>query len=55
MGTASGDVDNDGDADLYVTGYGGTVLYRNNGNGTFAATTEAAASAYGSRIQRTST
>jgi len=42
MGAAAGDVDNDGDADLYVTGYGATVLYRNNGNGTFTATTEAA-------------
>jgi hypothetical protein len=41
MGAAVGDIDNDGDADLYVTGYGGTVLYRNNGKGTFAATREA--------------
>jgi hypothetical protein len=36
MGAAVGDYDNDGFADLYVTGYGGNTLYRNNGNRTFA-------------------
>ena len=41
MGAAVGDIDNDGDADLYVTGYGGSVLYRNDG-GVFTATAEAA-------------
>jgi hypothetical protein len=35
MGVAVGDFDNDGFEDLYVTGYGGNTLYRNNGNGTF--------------------
>lgn len=35
MGVASGDFDNDGFVDIYVTGYGGNTLYRNNGNGTF--------------------
>jgi hypothetical protein len=35
MGCAAGDVDNDGDADLYVTNFGPNVLYRNNGDGTF--------------------
>ena len=35
MGTAVGDYDNDGFADLYVTGYGGNTLYHNEGNGTF--------------------
>lgn len=35
MGAATGDYDNDGDADLYVTNFGSNVLYRNNGNGTF--------------------
>lgn len=29
MGTAVGDYDNDGDADLYVTGYGRNFLFRN--------------------------
>ena len=36
MGVAVGDYDNDGNADLYVTGLGGNVLYHNNGNGTFS-------------------
>jgi hypothetical protein len=35
MGAATGDYDNDGDPDLYVTGFGSNVLYRNNGDGTF--------------------
>jgi hypothetical protein len=35
FGAAAGDYDNDGDADLYVTGYGRNTLYRNNGDGTF--------------------
>jgi enediyne biosynthesis protein E4 len=35
MGLAVGDYDNDGDADIYVSGYGANKLYRNNGDGTF--------------------
>lgn len=35
MGAATGDYDNDGHADLFVTAYGKPALYRNNGNGTF--------------------
>ncbi len=35
-GVAVGDYDNDGDLDLYVTGYNANILYHNNGNGTFA-------------------
>jgi len=35
MGVAAGDVDNDGDVDLYVTCYGPDVLLRNRGDGTF--------------------
>lgn len=42
FGAAVGDVDNDGDADLYVTGYGGNTLYRNGGDGTFTDVTAAA-------------
>lgn len=35
MGVAVGDVDNDGDLDVYVTNYGPDALYQNNGDGTF--------------------
>ena len=42
MGVAVGDYDNDGFEDLYVTGFGGNILYHNNGNGTFTDVTEKA-------------
>ena len=42
MGVAVGDYDNDGYEDLYVTGYGGNILYHNNGNGTFTDVTDKA-------------
>jgi len=42
MGVATGDYDNDGYADLFVTGYGGTILYRNMGGRAFEDRTEAA-------------
>jgi len=42
MGAATGDYDNDGDVDLYVTNFGSNVLYRNNGNGTFTDVTREA-------------
>ena len=35
MGVAAGDFNNDGYPDLFVTAYGRSILYRNNGNGTF--------------------
>ncbi len=35
MGAAVGDIDNDGDLDLYLTRYGDDRLYRNNGQGEF--------------------
>ena len=41
MGLAVGDIDNDGDPDLYVTNFGDNVLYRNDGNGSFTDITEA--------------
>ena len=40
MGVAAGDFDNDGNVDLYVTGYGANNLYRNNGDGTFTDVTK---------------
>jgi hypothetical protein len=42
MGCAVGDYDNDGDDDLFVTGFHQTVLYRNRGDGTFEDVTAAA-------------
>jgi hypothetical protein len=38
VGCAVGDVDNDGDSDLYVTRLGPNAFFRNNGDGTFAET-----------------
>ena len=42
MAAAAGDIDNDGDVDLYVANFGQDTLYRNNGDGTFTDITEAA-------------
>ena len=42
MAAAAGDIDNDGDPDLYVANFGSDVLYQNNGDGTFTDMTEAA-------------
>jgi len=42
MGCTAGDIDGDGDLDLMVTNFGPDVLYRNNGDGTFADVTAAA-------------
>jgi enediyne biosynthesis protein E4 len=36
MGAAVGDYDNDGNLDLFVTGFGSASLFHNNGDGTFA-------------------
>ena len=42
MGVAVADFDNDGNLDLYVTGYGGNALYHNKGNCTFNDVTDKA-------------
>jgi enediyne biosynthesis protein E4 len=42
MGAATGDYDNDGFMDLYVTTFGHNVLYHNNRDGTFADVTSEA-------------
>ena len=40
MGVATGDFNNDGFIDLYVTGYNKNYLYQNNGTGTFSDVTQ---------------
>ncbi|MEE2778441.1 MAG: CRTAC1 family protein [Acidobacteriota bacterium] len=42
MGTAVGDIDNDGDLDLFVSNWGRDSLYRNQGDGTFRDVTDRA-------------
>lgn len=42
MGVAVGDVDNDGDPDLFVTNFGADVFYRNDGAGRFTDVTSLA-------------
>jgi hypothetical protein len=42
IGVAAGDIDNDGDADLYVANFGPDKLYRNDGNGKFTDITKSA-------------
>jgi hypothetical protein len=41
MGVATGDIDSDGDVDLYVTGLSRNQLFRNNGDGSFTDVSEA--------------
>ncbi len=41
MGVAIGDIDNDGDLDVYISNDGPDALYLNNGNGTFSDITQA--------------
>jgi enediyne biosynthesis protein E4 len=40
MGVATGDFDNDGFVDLYLTGFGSSQLFHNNGDGTFTDVTK---------------
>src|SRR3984885_7014443 len=41
QGVCAGDIDNDGNVDLFITQWGKNVLYRNQGNGTFRDETQA--------------
>jgi hypothetical protein len=45
QGCCAGDIDGDGDLDLYVTNFGANRLYRNNGDGTFTDIAAAAGAA----------
>jgi hypothetical protein len=47
-GVAVGDIDNDGDPDMYVTNLGRNTLYLNRGNGTFEDVTDKAGVGHGS-------
>ena len=42
MAASAGDIDNDGDHDLYVANFGQDSLYQNNGDGTFTNVTKVA-------------
>ena len=42
MACITGDYDNDGDADLFVSNWGPNIFYRNNGDGTFTEATKEA-------------
>ena len=46
VGVAVGDVENDGDLDVYVCNYGPDRFYRNNGDGSFTENTAASGLAY---------
>lgn len=50
LGVCTGDYDNDGDLDIYLSNFGSNILYQNNGKGTFTDVTEKTGVGFGDHV-----